>query len=189
MTTLGKYYAKGLIQYPRVENGYIKDSLFSYFPHPELDIVNNYFEPLKNEEYKIDENSFLLHLHNLRYINISQVPNVQKRVKGKIDSKKSDPILNDKDKLLRDNYKKFLDKKEESLPDYFIKNQLEHYSKNKPTLLKIDYENDSFLEHIIELNDLINPSAKKEDVFNVFDDVNFKNTAIDRETEEILHKK
>lgn len=157
MRTLKKHYLEGLILYPRVENGYIKESLFSYFPHPELHIINPYFEPLKKSSYALSDESLLLHFHNLRYFNISSCENIQNILKGRIEGKKKN--LSSKDKQLIDNYRFFLNKKNEVDFDYFLKNQLNHYKKNKPTLLKIDYNKDNFLDEILTLHESINTSC------------------------------
>lgn len=158
MTTLRKYYNDGLILYPRVENGYIKDSLFSYFPHPELPILNKYFEPLKKEFYDLCENSFLLHLHNKRYFNISQTIKVQNTIKENFSTKSN----NVKNKSLINNYLSFLDLKKQTELDYFLKSQLEHFASSKPMIYHIDYNNKDFIENIDSLNDKIQNINKNE---------------------------
>lgn len=169
MNTLISYYKQGLILYPRVENGYIEKSLFSYFPHPPLAVVNSLFEPLKFDAYETNENSFLLHLHNLRYMNISQTESVQKLLKKKTKNKSFQ--LEKNDFKLIENYKNFLDLKNETEMDYFIKKQLFHYENNKPSLIKIDYNSENFIEHISELNSKLTSKENiiKDKDYNIFD--------------------
>lgn len=148
MNTLKNYYIQGLIPYLRVENGYIKESLFSYFPHPELPIINEYFEPLKSLKYEVNQHTLLLHFHNKRYFNVSQVQQVQgliaKNYKSK-DIKQSQKLI--------ENYRDFLEIKQKDDFDYFLKEQLEHYKINKPKLKEINYNIQSnFIEYIDSLN-------------------------------------
>lgn len=150
MRTLRNNYLKGLLLYPRVENSYIKDSCFAYFPHPKLNILNSYYEPLKKDYYSLDSNSFLLHLHNKRYFNVSNTESIQKLIKARI-TKKNKLNLNIKDYELIANYKKFLEYKKEEDLDYFLKEQLTHYKQKKPKMLKIDYSKSNLLEHIEDL--------------------------------------
>lgn len=162
MRTLRNYYLQGLILYPRVENGYIKDNLFSYFPHPELKIINNYLEPLKKKNYPLTDDSLLLHLHNLRYFNISNCESVQNFIKGKIS--KGKPNISSIEKKLVDNYKFFLNKNDEVDFDYFLKNQIMHYKKKKPTLLKIDYCKENLIEEILKLKEKLNNVNNEKDI-------------------------
>lgn len=159
MRTLRNYYLQGLVLYPRVENGYIRDSLFSYFPHPELKPINNYLKPLKEDSYKLTDDSLLLYLHNLRYFNISNCESVQSFIKGKIINRK--PKLSDIDKQLINNYNFFLNIKDEIDLDYFLKIQLKHYKEQKPTLLEIDYTKENFIDGLLNLRDKINNVSSK----------------------------
>lgn len=161
MRTLRNYYLQGLILYPRVENSYIVDSIFAYFPHPELKIVNSYFEPLKKEHYPLSDDSLLLHFHNLRYFNISNCENIQHILKGKITGNKKN--LTTLDKKLIENYKFFLSKKDETDLDYFLKKQLSHYQENKPKLLKIDYSKNNILDEILTLHEKINSNSSLDE--------------------------
>jgi len=154
MRTLRNLYLKGDILYPRVENGYIINSLFAYFPHPELNIVNPYFEPLKQKSYPLSDNSLLLHFHNLRYFNISNCESVQQILKGRINGKKRELTI--LDYKLIENYRFFLNKKNEISFDYFLKKQLSHYQENKPKLLAIDYNKNNILDEILNLHEKIN---------------------------------
>ena len=166
MRTLRNYYLQGLVLYPRVENGYILDNLFSYFPHPELIPVNSYLEPLRENSYPLTDDSLLLHLHNLRYFNISNCESVQSFVKGKI--KENKPNLTPMDKKLIDNYRFFLNKNDEIDFDYFLKKQITHYKEKKPTLLKIDYTKENFIEEILALKERIDNKNQQEDGIELF---------------------
>jgi len=152
MNTLRKLYREGLVPYPRVENGYIQKALYSYFPHPELPIINDYFLPLKQDFYEYDENSLLLHLHNLRYINMSQVEMTIKRIK-KWKNNSSD----EEEKALNtlSLYKDFIAEKGEAELDYFLKDIQNHYSDEKPRLEPIDYDSKYFLEDIQKVHETI----------------------------------
>lgn len=148
MQTLKKLYRDGLIAYPRVENGYIKNGLYSYFPHPPLAEVNSFLTPLKHEEYEYNEDSLLLHLHNLRYINLSQIEMTKKRIKN------TDKKL-DKERIVVDVYREFVENKSYSRLDYFLFQQREHYSKKKPKMKQINYQSNNFLDDILSLHEHI----------------------------------
>jgi nitrate reductase beta subunit len=152
MNTLKKLYREGSIPYPRVENGYIQKTLYSYFPHPELPIINDYFLPLKQDYYKYDENSLLLHLHNLRYINMSQVETTIKRIKKWKNSSNHERTKTVNTLSL---YKDFVAEKGETDLDYFLKDIQKHYSDEKPRLEPIDYNSKNFLEDIQKVQETI----------------------------------
>lgn len=150
MRILRELYKKGLLLYPRVENSYIQKSLYSYFPHPELEIINHYFEPLKQNEYACNKHSIILHLHNLRYINVSQTERVKKNIQS---------IVSDKDKFkkLLDLYKEDTYLRGEKKLDYFLDFQKNHYEKEKPKMKYFSNNKMNFLKDIQDLHeDIIN---------------------------------
>lgn len=152
MNSLVSLYKKDLIQYPRVENSYIKQGIYSYFPHPTLSVVNEYFTPLREHSYPFNEDSLLLHLHNLRYMNLSQVESSKKLIKKNLnvssnESKKQEEIVHI--------YKEFINNKNENDLDYFLKSQREHYSKDKPEMSYINYNIQDFIEDLQKKHEIL----------------------------------
>ena len=160
MRTLIALYKQGKILYPRVENTYITKSLYSYFPHPELKRINSFFEPLAKPSYSYNESSLLLHLHNLRYINISQIENTKKNIIK---------IKNDKEKYkhLLDLYKEDVYEKKEVKLDYFLNFQKDHYKNKKPYLKFLSKRNENMLDEVQKLHEelLEKKYDKKNQIF------------------------
>lgn len=90
---------------------------------------------------------------------ISNTESIQKLISTKKDDKNR-LILNEKDYKLIDNYKTFLDYKKEQEFDYFLKEQLTHYKKKKPKMLKIDFSKENLLSHIEDLKEQINETQE-----------------------------
>ena len=72
------------------------------------------------------------------------------------------------DKKLIDNYRFFLNKNDEIDFDYFLKKQITHYKEKKPTLLKIDYTKENFIEEILALKERIDNKNQQEDGIELF---------------------
>lgn len=157
MQTLNNLYRGGLIPYSRVENSYIDSlSIYSYFPHTPLPIINPYFEPLKMDEYPFEENSLLLHLHNLRIITPSTY-----KIKDKVDSFKKDT---EKSEKVLERYKRFVDSIERDSIDYFIKDELSHYRESSNAkFYRFDYYKIKNIDDVLALNNKILAKTIKEE--------------------------
>jgi hypothetical protein len=112
-----------LIIYARTESSYINnDKLLSYNPHPPLELANKFCEPLKKDAYVFDENSMLLHFHNIRAITPSNHDRVKKKIGSICATKNNEDI-----KKIVDNYDNFLDKHGKESNRYFLDTLLTHY--------------------------------------------------------------
>ncbi len=127
-------YQSGAIAYPRVENDYTKTSLYSYFPHPSLNALNEFTTPLNKQEYQpIIENIHLELFNQGFYITPATVMKNYKYMKVFFNedlSIKDSSIINRYDNAI-DN---FLDVEE--LEDKFLSKNMIELASNKPKTMK-----------------------------------------------------
>lgn len=129
MNVLNKLYREGLIIYPRTESDYISNKrLFSYNPHPKIKAVSDYLSPLEGEFYPFNQNSMLLHFHNIRAI----TPSNYVATKNKVNEilKKPKNILLE----VTENYDSFIQENKKITRNYFIEELINHYNKEKPKI-------------------------------------------------------
>jgi hypothetical protein len=66
---LESLYRSGVIEYPRVDNDYIKDFPYDLYPHPSLPrLDNDIFQPIQKTELPLSDKTILLELSNRRLI-------------------------------------------------------------------------------------------------------------------------
>ncbi len=70
---LNEAYLSGKIDYPRVNNDYIRDSYFSFYPHPKLKEFDRYSKPLLFKEYPMTKETILLYLNEKNLVLPSKV--------------------------------------------------------------------------------------------------------------------
>ena len=73
LSYLQKIYKIGVVAYPRVENNYIKEKPFQFFPHPPLFAMNNLLKPLEEEELTLNKKTALLFLSNKRILSPANI--------------------------------------------------------------------------------------------------------------------
>ena len=114
--SLNGFYFKGAIQYPRVDNSYFQENN-NLFPHPDLNDVNYYAEPLSKESYPLDRNTVLLYLGHKGLVNSAGIIPINTFINTSFDENlkplKADYLCSTVDKFLD-----FCSKNKISLKDY-----------------------------------------------------------------------
>lgn len=123
-------YLNSLIDYPRIENGYIsKTQTFEFFPHKPFDSnISKEYATIKSKTLPLNKKNSLLFLSNERLIMPSQTVNFAKVIDNFLDDD-----LKFKDKRKEQEFEQILE-----ILNNFLKNRLETDEKEKQEKAVID---------------------------------------------------
>jgi len=86
LTYLQRIYKLGIVAYPRVENNYIKEKPFQFFPHPPLFEFGKKFKPLEEETLKLNKKTALLYLNHRRILSPANIKTYHKIIDEYLDN-------------------------------------------------------------------------------------------------------
>lgn len=108
---LARAYVNNIIVYPRVNNGYIDASKFTFYAHPPIKEFDEYAKPLAFESYPVLKETILLHLNHRDLTLPSIAVSTYKFVDSYFDGKmRLRPAKRKEVKLKLAKYEKFLEK-------------------------------------------------------------------------------